>query len=63
MSQFDIPEGSHDLVVGGILRWQDNQEHCTHREGALCQLCTQITDAEAKAIREHLDRLRQQSST
>jgi hypothetical protein len=55
MSQFDIPEGSHNIVVGGRgARWWDNPVDCAHADRNVCPACAELTDVEAAAVRAYL---------
>ena len=45
-----------DMWVGGRkIRWWDEPLRCTHADKQVCPACTDLTDAEAQAIRQYIE--------
>lgn len=57
MSQFDT-DGSGHIQVGGSARFTFDPAQCTHTGIKVCPVCAELTEEEAAAFREHIQRLR-----
>lgn len=57
MSAFEF-SGSGHLPVGSPFHWWDNPPECTHTGRNVCQICAELTDDEAQAIREYVELLK-----
>ena len=60
MSRFDIPEGSHHLVVGGSpAEYWEQPSKCSHSFCEVCPECAALTDDEVAALRKYFALLKE----